>query len=93
MGQLDEADAQYQKALALDATTAYKAEAQLVGLVRSNLQEAKRCLKEGDSRCNIIACLLFFHKVYMQQLIANVAILQMLHQVSWCHQSCSVPFW
>lgn len=58
MGQLDDADAQYQKAMGLDASSSLKAEAQLVGLVRSNLQEARRCLEEGDARLPIcIACL------------------------------------
>ena len=51
MGQLDEADAQYAKAVALEAgNAAFKAEAQLVGAVRSNLQEARQCLELGDPR-------------------------------------------
>ena len=51
MGQLDEADSQYQKAVALEPSNAsLKAEAQLVAGIRSNLQEAQHCLELGDPR-------------------------------------------
>lgn len=51
MGQLDAADLQYEKAVALEPSNAsLKAEAQLVGAVRSNLQEARHCLELGDPR-------------------------------------------
>lgn len=51
MGQLEEAEAQYKQGLQVDPNSAaLKAEAQLVGAVRSNLALGKRCLEEGDAR-------------------------------------------
>ena len=51
MGQLDEADAQYQLGLEVDPNSAaLKAEAQLVGMIRSNLDSGRRCLQENDAR-------------------------------------------
>lgn len=57
MGQLDEADSQYQKALALEPSNAsLKAEAQLAGSVRTVLQDAQNCLDRGDPRCAVCSC-------------------------------------
>ena len=51
MGQLDEADSQYRRALELEPSNAsIKAEAQLVDAVRSNLRLGRQCLEEGDAR-------------------------------------------
>ena len=51
MGQLDEADSQYRRALELEPGNAgIKAEAQLVDAVRSNLRLGRQCLEEGDAR-------------------------------------------
>ena len=51
MGQLDEADAQYKLGLEIDPNSAaIKAEAQLVGMIRSNLDQGRRCLQENDAR-------------------------------------------
>lgn len=57
MGQLDEAQSQYDKAVALEPSNAsLKAEAQLVGTIRSNLQEAQDCLERGDPRYTNCSC-------------------------------------
>lgn len=51
MGQLDEADSQYKRAMELEAgNAAFKAEARLVDIVRNNLKQGKQCLEEGDAR-------------------------------------------
>ena len=51
MGQLAEADAQYNLCLTVDPNSAaIKAEAQLVGGIRSNLDLGRRCLEDGDAR-------------------------------------------
>ena len=51
MGQLDEADSQYRRALELEpGSAAFKAEAHLVDIVRNNLKQGRQCLKEGDAR-------------------------------------------
>ena len=51
MGQLDEADDHYKRGLEVDPNSAaLKAEAQLVGMVRSNLELGRRCLEDGDAR-------------------------------------------
>lgn len=51
MGQLDEADSQYKRAMELEPdNAAFKAEAQLVDMVRNNLKQGRQCLEEGDAR-------------------------------------------
>ena len=51
MGQLDEADRQYKRAMELEpGNAAFKAEAQLVDMVRNNLKQGRQCLEEGDAR-------------------------------------------
>ena len=51
MGQLDEADRQYKRAMELEPdNAAFKAEAQLVDIVRNNLKQGRQCLEEGDAR-------------------------------------------
>ena len=51
MGQLDEADSQYRRALELEpGSAAIKAEAQVVEAVRSNLKQGRQCLEERDAR-------------------------------------------
>ncbi len=52
MGQLDEADSQYKRALELEpSSAAIKGEAQLVDMIRSNLKLGQECLQAGDARC------------------------------------------
>lgn len=52
MGQLDEADSQYKRALELEpSSAAIKGEAQLVDVIRSNLKLGQECLQAGDARC------------------------------------------
>ncbi|KAA6419503.1 MAG: hypothetical protein FRX49_10601 [Trebouxia sp. A1-2] len=51
MGQLDEADSQYKRALELEpSSVAIKGEAQLVDMIRSNLKLGQECLQAGDAR-------------------------------------------
>ena len=51
MGQLDEADSQYKRALELEpGSAAIKGEAQLVDMIRSNLRMGRECLEAGDPR-------------------------------------------
>lgn len=51
MGQLDEADSQYKRALELEpGSAAIKGEAQLVDVIRSNLRMGRECLEAGDPR-------------------------------------------
>lgn len=51
MGQLGEADSQYKRAMELEpGNAAFKAEAQLVDLVRNNVKQGRQCLEEGDAR-------------------------------------------
>ena len=51
MGQLDEADSQYRRAIELEpGSAAIKAEAHLVDIVRNNLKQGRQCLEEGDAR-------------------------------------------
>ena len=51
MGQLDEADSQYRRAMELEpGSAAFKAEAHLVDVVRNNLKQGRQCLEEGDAR-------------------------------------------
>lgn len=52
MGQLDEADSQYKRALELEpSSAAIKGEAQLVDMIRSNLKLGQERLQAGDARC------------------------------------------
>lgn len=51
MGQLEEADRQYKRALELEPNSAaVKGEAQLVDMIRSNLKMGRECLEAGDPR-------------------------------------------
>ena len=51
MGHLDEADSQYRRAVELEpGSAAFKAEANLVDIVRNNLKQGRQCLEEGDAR-------------------------------------------
>ena len=52
MGQLDEADSQYKRALELEpSSAAIKGEAHLVDMIRSNLKLGQERLQAGDARC------------------------------------------
>ena len=69
MGQLDEADSQYKRALELEpSSAAIKGEAQLVDMIRSNLKLGQECLQAGDARCILRSYLTF----WQFQVLTNV---------------------
>ena len=92
MGQLDEADRQYRRAMELEpGSAAFKAEAQLVDIVRNNLKQGKQCLEEGDARhaphpshpCAHLLCVHTYTHTHTHVHIVPSCLAQVCHCVSW----------